>query len=92
MIKWNLGISSQDSTLNQPSTTLDFRLHSSCQINSLLSEAFKAPGAVLSSRDIIALMSHKLCIILVMPILKISISNQTSKLLKVTQMDTSHFK
>lgn len=64
--------------LNQPSTALDFRLHSSCQISSLLSEAFKAPSAMLSSRDIIAIMSHKLYIILEMPILKISISKQTS--------------
>lgn len=78
MIRWNLGISSQDSTAKPAKYNPGFQIAEQFQISSLLSEAFRAPSAVLSSRDIITMMSHKLYIILEMPILKISISKQTS--------------
>ena len=83
MTQWKLGhLQSIKHVLNQPSTTLDFRLHSSCQINPHVSKAFTVAGAVLSPQSVIAIMPHKLWVILITSILKIKISEKTNKLRK----------
>lgn len=57
MIKWNLGISDQDSTPKSAKYNPGFQITQQLSKSIPLSEAFKAWSAVLSSRDIIAIMS-----------------------------------